>query len=123
MNKDFLKDNTSFGYLTIKATKARGAIPVTGMDVSVSTTFNDEKIVVFNGITDDSGLIEHIKLPAPKMGDDNLEIPNKQGYQIYAYYKPDNFEYLYNINIYEGLNVIQNINVLPNTRVAGGVWQ
>ena len=123
MNNDFLNINNGYGYLTVKATKASEAIPVSGMKIEVNTIYNNKKMTLFSGVTDSSGIIEKIKLPAPKNSSNNLEIPKMQTYQIYASYKEDNFEYIYNINIYDGLIVVQNINVLPNTRVVGGVWQ
>ena len=110
---EFIKNNPSFGYLTIKASSASEAIPVSGLKIEVSSN----NIIFFNGKTDDSGLIEGIKLPAPINVSNNLEIPKRQEYVIRAIYEPDNFYLEYKVNIYENLTVVQNINVIPNVRI------
>ena len=101
-----------YGFLTIKASSAGGAIPIKGLEVIIS----DESSEVYKGITNESGVIENIKLMAPK-NDNNMEIPKNKKYQIVATYTEENFEYVYNILVYAGLYMIQNINVIPNLRV------
>ncbi len=110
---EFMKNNPSFGYLTIKASSASEAIPISGLDIEVSSN----NIIFYKGVTDSSGLIENIKLPAPINVSNNLDIPKKQEYIIKAVYDPDNFYLEYRVNIYENLTVIQNINVIPNVRI------
>ena len=51
------------------------ALPVSGLDVVVSTKYDGMNIIFFRGKTDASGMIENIKLPAPVLGN-NLVIPN-----------------------------------------------
>ena len=110
---EFMKNNQSFGYLTIKASSASEAIPISGLDIEVSSN----NIIFYKGVTDSSGLIENIKLPAPINVSNNLDIPKKQEYIIKAVYEQDNFYLEYKVNIYENLTVIQNINVIPNVRI------
>ena len=110
---EFIMNNPSFGYLTIKASSASEAIPVSGLKIEVSS----DNIIFFNGETDKSGLIENIKLPAPVNVSNNLDIPKRQEYLIKAIYEPDNIYLEYKVNIYENLTVIQNINVIPNVRI------
>ena len=117
--KSFIKDNPVNGYLKIRAYSASGAIPVRGLKIVVSTEYNGDNIVFFDGFTDTSGVIEKIILPAPRLTSDNLDIPSKRIYDITATY-PDNLVDLkYQVNIYEDVFVIQNINIVPSVSSGG----
>ena len=118
--KDFLTENSSTGMLKIRAYAASEAIPVEGIKVEISTIFNNNRIIVYEGITDESGTIEKILLPAPELNSDNLESPPKTAYQILAIYEKYNMEKTYMIVIFEGVCVIQNINVKPSMNMDMG---
>ena len=121
--KEFKKNNPSYGYLRIRAYYASGALPINNMKIIVKTKFNDNTIIFYEGKTDQSGVIERIKLPAPKMILDNLVIPDKIEYEIDALYPDENFSSKYLISMYEGICVVQNINVPPRTLEVGAMWQ
>lgn len=113
--KEFMDKNGSFGSLKIRAYGASEAIPISGIKVIIYTIFNDNKIIFFEGVTNESGLIEKIKLPAPKIGENNLDVPEKQVYNIEAKYTPDNLDLFYKVNMYDEVCVVQNINIIPDT--------
>jgi hypothetical protein len=56
--KSFINDYPVNGYLKIRAYSASGAIPVRGLKIVVSTNYQDNKIIFYDGITDTSGIIE-----------------------------------------------------------------
>ena len=116
---EYLKQFPSRGGLRIRAYAASGAVPISGLKIEVSTIFNDNKIIFFDGVTDESGLIERISLPAPTLALNNLDAPKKQTYNVLATYVPDNIEKNYPIDIYEGVTVLQNINIVPAMMVGG----
>ncbi len=114
---NFFKDNPSRGGLRIRAYAARGAIPISGLKVEISTEYNGDKIIFFDGVTDESGLIERVSLPAPELSNDNLESPNKRTYNVTTLYVPDNISNTYTIDMYQGVYVLQNINIVPTMMV------
>ena len=112
--QEFLKDNPSLGYLNIRAYAASQAIPISGIKVAVSTTIGNDKVIFFEGSTNQSGVIGGIALPAPKLDPNNLDKPNKTTYEIEATYLPDNLTKTYRVNMYENISAIQNIIVAPD---------
>ncbi len=112
--KDYIEKNPSQGYLRIRAYAASQAIPIRGLKVVVSKNIDNNEVVFFEGYTNESGIIDKIILPAPKLTSNNLDVPNKTSYVIRTTYEPDNINSIYNVNIYENLIVVQNINIVPN---------
>ena len=117
--KNFMNENNSRGGLKIRAYSASGAVPIVGMKVIVSTIYDNNIIIFFEGETDSSGVIERISLPTPSLNMDNLDTPNKRTYQIKSSYDKNSFDRTFNIDMYEGVSVIQNINVVPDLMVGG----
>ena len=118
---DFIKENPSHGNLRVRAYTASGALPVSGLKVIVSTEFENSDIIFYEGVTNESGLIEKISLPAPKLIADNLDIPNKTTYDVLAIYEKENLNKVYKVNMYEDVCVVQNINVAPDTPNVGDI--
>lgn len=110
--KSFINLNPGVGYLKIRAYAASQAVPISGMNVVVSKDIDGDRVVFFEGITNESGVIEKISLPVPKMGSDNLLVPVITTYDINTNY--DGEDRVYKVNIYDGIYVVQNINVTPN---------
>lgn len=110
--QSFLKSNPGSGNLRIRAYAANGAVPISNLKVVVSKNINNYNVVFFEGLTDESGLIERISLPAPIIESDNLISPNYITYDIIATY--NNIDLLYKINMYDDVCVIQNISVVPD---------
>lgn len=117
--KKFIKENPSRGSLRIRAFAASEAIPIKGLKVLVSTEYDNNNIVFFEGETNESGIIEKITLPAPKLITDNLDVPNKTTYEILATYAPEKLNKVFKVNMYEDVCVVQNINVAPATLEVG----
>ena len=118
--REFIKNNPAKGNLRIRAYAANQAIPISGVNIVVSTMANDNtRIIFFEGATNESGVIEKISLPAPRLNGDNLIAPEKIEYEIEATYNPDNVKAIYKVNIYEDVCVQQNINIVPELKVGG----
>ena len=117
--QQFLRDNPSRGYLSIRAYAASQAIPISGLRIVVSTIIDNNRVVFFQGSTNISGIIEGISLPAPSLSQSDLTVPNKLVYQIEATYGPNNLNKVYDVNMYENISVIQNISVAPNMNLEG----
>lgn len=113
--KEFLAKNPGLGYLRIRAYTASQAVPISGMNIVVSTLIGKENVTFFEGTTNESGIIDNIALPAPKANPNDMDVPNKITYNITATYGDRRL--LYKVDIYENIIVIQNINVIPESQV------
>ena len=111
----FISANSGKGYLTIRAYAASKALPIKDVKIIVSKVIDDNKVIFFEGTTDESGLVRNIMLPAPLQNKNDLEVPLKTSYDIEATFEPDYLDKKYNINMYDGINVLQNIIVVPKT--------
>ncbi len=116
----FIDTNSGIGYLKIRASAASQAIPISNLKIIVSKTIDNNKIIFYEGVTNSSGVIEKIVLPAPKQNQNDLDNPNNITYDINAIYEPDNLNDIYKVNIYENIYVIQRINVVPTLNVSKG---
>ena len=111
--KKFMKENPGRGNLAIRAYAAGGAVPISNLTIEVSKTIDDNKVIFYEGITNESGIIEKISLPAPKKDTNDLNIPLSTSYQITATYLPNNTILSYSVNIYDNICVLQNISIIP----------
>ena len=112
--RDFIKENPGLGRLSVRAYTASSALPIKGLNLEVSTIFNNNKIVVFDGVTDESGTVDNISLPAPIYDENNLVSPMKIVYNLKSTYKPFDFIKDYSINVFDGISVMQTITVNDN---------
>ena len=110
--KSFINANPGVGFLKIRAFAASQAVPISGMNVVVSKDIGGNKVIFFEGVTNDSGVIERISLPVPRMGGDNMISPIITTYDIDTNY--EGVSRLYKVNVYDNIYVVQNINVSPN---------
>ena len=116
----FINNNSTQGYLRIKAYSASEAVPISGVDIVVTKKINNRNITFFEGSTNESGLIEYIPLPTPEINSDNLNAPNYSTYNISATYK--DFNNNYSVNLFEDVFVVQNINVKPTYNTRGSIY-
>ena len=119
--KQYIASNAGEGYLKIRAYAASGAIPINNLKIVVSKTINGNNIIFYEGLTDSSGTIERIPLPAPKQNSDDLVIPSSTTYDIKATYQIDNTTRTYKANIYDNIYVIQTISIVPTMNVMGDI--
>ena len=116
--KNFINDNPTTANLNIRTSAANSAIPISGVRIIVSKEIDNNKIIFFDGETDESGMINNIKLPTPRVVSDDLEAPNGTTYNIEAIYEEDNIDKNYKILMYPDICVVQNINIVPTMMVA-----
>lgn len=110
----FLKENPGRGTLKIRATSANEALPIKDVNIVVSKKIGNNTIIFFDGQTDDSGMINNIKLPTPTAIQSDEEPPNFTSYQLHAVYNPDKFDKYYDVSLCCGFSVIQYINITPS---------
>ena len=110
--KEFMKRNPSYGFLKIRVYTASEAVPISNLKIVVSTEIGNENVIFYEGYSNDSGVIENITLPAPKLNSNNLDIPSSTEYTILATFVPDNISETFKVNMFEDVSVVQNINIL-----------
>lgn len=118
--QEFINNNPKEGYLNIRAYAANSAIPITDLEVKVSRIIDNQKIIFFDGKTDQSGLISNIVLPTPAVNANDEVVPLSSQYEVSARYNGDNL--VFKVVMYEGISVLQNISVVPNLRLDGGSY-
>lgn len=118
--QNFIKLNPSEGYLKIRAFAANQAIPISGLKIVITKIIENKNIVFFEGYTNNSGTIEKIILPTPKLDPNNLDVPTSTTYDITATYEPDNTTGIYRVYMYENIYVVQNISIVPEINMEMG---
>ena len=113
--KNFMKENPSFGILKIRANAAREAMPVSGVKVVVTKKIGSDTVIFYEGVTDESGMINNIKLPTPEAISDDLVVPPSTTYEVDAIYT--NEEQIYPVNVFSGIYVVQTIKITPITEM------
>lgn len=106
------KPNEASGSILVQVTLANGAVPV--RDAKVTISDNDGRVIA-SGVTDQSGKISRIELPAP-----SLEYSQSPGLTVpyYTYNirieKPGFYteEYL-NVAVFPGIGSIQGVSLEP----------
>lgn len=109
--KEFMNENSALGFLHIKVSASNDAKPIKGARVIVSTMYKDYTIVLFDGVTDESGMIKKLELPTLEVSSDDEIVPSKRVYDIKVSYEPFKYDKTFSLNIYEGICAVQNINI------------
>ena len=116
--KSYVASNPTTGYLKIRATGASNAIPISNLKIIVSKTIDNSKIIFYEGVTNESGIIEKITLPTKRIASDDEVPPSYTTYEITATYQ--NNTKIYKVNMYENIYVVQVINIIPELSVMAG---
>lgn len=118
--KDFINDNKSNGFLSIRAYAANAAIPISNLSITVYKILDNQKVIFFEGATDNSGIISQISLPTPEVSSNDEEIPASIDYDVEAKYNNQNL--IFNIKMFSKIQVNQNINIVPEIRLDGSFY-
>lgn len=112
---DFLKSNPRIGLMKIQSFAGYGALPLEGISIEVSKTFKDGKKIFFSGLTDNSGIIDSIMLPAPKssLSTEPSTAPQYAEYDIFASKRGMIPKSYLNVPVFDGVKSIQNITLSP----------
>ncbi len=119
MNKNevyqqFLKDNPSTGILKVQIFMAEQAIPIPNVNITIEKEVSKIELNFFEGITDESGIISNIILPAPDIK--NIDEPEYVTYELIVkhpnYLGPTTFQ----VPIYSGQKMIQYVTLVPKPK-------
>ena len=112
--QDFLDKNKEYGYLKIQAFAGQQSLPIEGVNVIVSKKFSDMDKVFFEGNTNDSGIIDDIRLPAPAklLSEAPENILPYAAYDVASSYKEYDTRNAPSVQIFPGVKSIQPIQVV-----------
>lgn len=111
--------DSSEGYLTVRVSTARGAIPLSGATVNIRGGDEDLSTILYSLISDGDGKTPNVALPTPPM--ENSEAPG--GAAAYATYNIDVFKegylplYFHNVPIFPSVISVQPAVMVPETDV------
>lgn len=117
--EDFINENPAVGNLKVQAFTAYGAIPVPDTNIVVFKDIEEYRVVFFQGVTDSSGIVSNISLPAPRMVTSNEETPIYTIYDMTAFNVGYETLKNYTIGMLGGVNVIQYVKMTPNIDLEG----
>ncbi len=113
--QDFLNKNLGIGILKIQTLIGNTFFPIENVLIEVYKEFNGLKKTFYSGKTEESGLIDNIKLPCPLKQIDYL---NKAAiYQIKATHPNFQTVLIDEVSLYDGIKSIQKIEMLPNSYI------
>lgn len=107
--------DTSEGYLTVRVSTARGAIPLSGATVNIRGGEKDSSTILYSLISDSDGRTERVALPTPPK--ENSDTPG--GAIAYATYSIDVFKegylplYFHNVPIFPSVISVQPAVMVP----------
>ncbi len=107
--------NSEHGFLKVEVRTGENGIPVSGAAVSVTKKNGKEEDIMFTGITDESGSVPIIELPAPPMGTGNTpeSFEHYETYMVSAYSNGFYREVSENVPVFSGITSIQRFNLIP----------
>lgn len=112
-------DNNTQGFLTVKVSTARGAIPLSGAVVNIRGGQTESSTILYSLISDNDGKTKVVSLPTPPM--ENSESP--VGDKAYATYNIDVFKegylplYFNNVPVFPSVISVQPAVMIPATSV------
>lgn len=113
--EDFLEKNPSNGFIKAQVFKARGALPVSNVDITIYKDIAGQRHVFHTTQTDESGNTSPMAVPTPEL-DNSFTPGGKRAYQIYSIeakkqgYITEVFE---NLTVFPGVVSIQPIALNP----------
>lgn len=119
--KNFMNINNGKGILKIEASTASEAYPLEGVEITISKKLDGKKVIFYNGVTNDSGIIDGIILPTRKMTDNVEDVSDIffTTYDLSARIDKYNLEKDYDVSIFDNVKVIQPI-VFPALDLVSG---
>ncbi len=118
--ESFLADNPQIGELRIQASTGGRAVPIAGAEITVSREFADGTKVFATGITDGSGILDGIRLPAPdksRSQSPDTGKPTFAAYTVTVSHPQFQTQVFTRVPVFEGIKSIQPVRfvtVRPN---------
>lgn len=103
------------GFLKVEVRTGGNGLPVSGAAVTVSEKNGSGENLIFSGITDESGEVGTIKLPAPNnsMGSEPSSFSSYAVYTVSAYFKGFYRSVSADVPVFAGITSIQRFDLIP----------
>ncbi len=114
--------NQAVGYLTVRVTTARGAIPLEGATVNIRGNEEDSSSVLYSLLSGRDGKTPRVALNTPPK--ENSDTPG--GAAAFSTYNIDVFKegyvplYFQNVPIFPGIISVQPAVMVPSNSLSGG---
>lgn len=106
---DFMKKNPDQGFLKVQITTTNGLLPVEGVRVRIYKDIGEYNVLFFDGLSNSSGIIDNIVLPAPKtLSFTSLNVPEYSNYGMILEKEGFNTKMI-NFTIFSNIKVLQNV--------------
>ena len=117
--QQFILDNPDVGYLKVQAFTAYGAIPIENVNIVISKDIGNYKVIFFQGVTDSSGIISDIMLPAPETITNSDATPAYTIYNMTAIHSEYETIKNYSIGMFGDVRVLQYVKMMPQIDLEG----
>lgn len=117
--QQFVLDNPDVGYLKVQAFTAYGAIPIEGVNILVYKDIGNYRVIFYEGVTDSSGIISDIMLPAPDAISDPDVTPAYTIYKMTAIHSEYEAIKNYSIGMFGDVRVLQYVKLSPQINFGG----
>ncbi len=109
------KEEQSTGYLIVRVSTARGAVPLEGATVTIRGGEQEDSAILYSLVSDRDGLCPRVSLPTPPLK--NSEAPNSGiPYSLWNIdvfleeYAPASYQ---NVPVYSGVTSVQPAVLIP----------
>lgn len=107
-----------FGSLSVRAYTAGGALPIADASVTITGAEEDNRDIVYILFTDNDGVTESVKLPAPSREYSQSPNPSQAPYAVYDIeISADGYlgKRITGVPVFAGVYSIQPIAMIPHT--------
>ena len=119
--KTFIDNNSGKGILKIEASTASEAYPLKNVSITISKRIGDDEVIFYEGVTNDSGIIDGIILPTKEINKEVTDVSDIvfTTYDLVANYPKYNLVKNYDITIFDNVKVIQPITFAVTELIEG----
>lgn len=117
--QQFILDNPDVGYLKVQAFTAYGAIPIENVNIVIYKDIGSYRVIFFEGVTDSSGIISDIMLPAPETIKNPETTPSYTVYNMTAIHSQYEAIKNYSIGMFGDVRVLQYVKMMPEVSLEG----
>lgn len=115
--KEFLQQNTGKGTLKVQVSAARESIPIPNANVIISKIIGNEEKIFYSEITDESGIVDNLILPAPNQSCENsFNMSNQASGTMYDItIMHSDFQQISEdqVEIFDGIKSTKTVEVIP----------
>ncbi len=117
--EELFKEYSGGGTLKVQVTSGQGTLPVENALVEIASIFDGNRILIFSGKTNTSGIVDGVLLPAlPTELSENFETAADSGIEYLVSITHAAFDSAVDvpIKIYNGIESILPVNLIPILR-------